>query len=110
MKQAFACYWMVAIPTVFTLVVCYSFHKEFSTIKSEVKNRMINVYSYLLVNFFIKLLAMIPLVLACLGISLFGVMNAQAEAFFPMFLLLALCLFHYECVCEALGTNNVTHT
>jgi len=110
MKQAFALYWISAIPTLFTLVVCYSFHKEFSTIKSEVKNRMVNVYSYLLVNVVIKLLAMIPLVLSCLGISMFGVINAQSEAFFPMFLLLYLCLFHYECVCEVLGTSNVTHT
>ena len=108
--QCFAVFWTFAVPGSFSVVSCYTFHDEFSTIKSEVKNRMANLYSYLLVNFVIKLIACAFLALSCMGISLFGVMNGQGSAFFPCFMLMWLLLFHYECLCESLGTTNIAHT
>ena len=67
---------------------------------------MVNLYSYLLVNFFIKLIACAFLALSCMGISIFGVLNGQGQAFFPFFILMWLLLFHYECLFESLGTTN----
>merc|ERR1711976_249915 len=75
--------WMVAVPTLFSMIAVYNANEDFRIIRKEHKNGMTPVGSYLLAVFFLQLPYMAVLSVAALLIPYYGLADANTLQMVP---------------------------
>merc|ERR1712217_562032 len=100
--------WMVAVPTLFSMIAVYNANEDFRIIRKEYKNGMTPVGSYLLAVFLLQLPYMAMLSIAALIIPDYGLANANTLQMIPTIFVVAVTLWSFEqsAVCFGVCFNN----
>merc|ERR1712137_310704 len=88
--------WMVAVPTLFSMIAVYNTNQDFRIIRKEHKNGMIPMASYLLAVFLLQLPYMIVLAIAALVIPYYGLAAANTLQMVPEIAVVTVVLWSFE--------------
>merc|ERR1712190_606176 len=88
--------WMVAVPTLFSMIAVYNTNQDFKIIRKEYKNGMIPMASYLLAVFFLQLPYMVVLAIAALAIPYYGLAEANTLQMVPEIAVVTVVLWSFE--------------
>lgn len=88
--------WMVAVPTLFSMIAVYNANEDFRIICKEHKNGMTSVGSYLLATFLLQLPYMAMLSIAALVIPYYGLAVANTLQMIPEIFVVAVVLWSFE--------------